>query len=161
MKPLYIKGHIDGTSMNRMLVDGGACVNIMPCSLFKKLGGGESELMKTNMTLSGFSREASEAKGIVSRDLTVGNKIIPTAFFVVEVKGKYNILLGRNWINANSCVPSTLHQCIIQWIGDEVEVFMAEDTTCVAVTERFAPDLLRGSGRSIAGDLDVGEEGSE
>jgi hypothetical protein len=28
--------------------------------------------MKTNMTLSGFTREASDTKGIVSKELTVG-----------------------------------------------------------------------------------------
>jgi hypothetical protein len=69
-------------------------MNIMPYSLFKKLGDGEGELMKTNMTLSGFFGEASEAMGIVSRELIVGSKTIPTTFFVVEVKGKYNVLLG-------------------------------------------------------------------
>jgi hypothetical protein len=30
MKPLYIKGHIDGVPMGRMMVDGSASVNIMP-----------------------------------------------------------------------------------------------------------------------------------
>jgi hypothetical protein len=32
------------------------------------------------------------------------------------------VLLGRDWIHTNECVPSTLHQYVIQWIGDEVEV---------------------------------------
>jgi hypothetical protein len=27
---------------------------------------------------------------------------IPTAFFVVDMKGKYNFLLGRDWIDPNS-----------------------------------------------------------
>jgi hypothetical protein len=150
MKPLYIKGHIDGMPVNQMLVDGGACVNIMPCSLFKKLGGKENELMKTNMTLSGFSGEASEAKGIVSKELTVGSKTIPTTFFVVEVKGRYNILLGRDWIHANGCVPSTLHQCVIQLIGDEVEVGTADDIVCVAVTEMHR-DLQDGEVHCLLG----------
>jgi hypothetical protein len=77
-----------------MLVDGGACVNILPCSVFEKLGHKEDELMKKNMTLSGFSGEASDAKGIISKELTVGSKTTPTTFFVVNVKGRYNLLLG-------------------------------------------------------------------
>jgi hypothetical protein len=28
-----------------------------------------------------------------------------------------------------------LQQCIVQWIGDEVEVVMADDTACVAVAD--------------------------
>jgi hypothetical protein len=131
MKPLYIKGYLDGKPVNRMLVDGGACVNIMPCAVFEKLGHKEEELMKMNMTLSGFSGEASNAKGIIAKELTVGSKSVLTAFFVVDVRGKYNVLLGRDWIHANRCVPSTLHQCVIQWVGDEVEVIGADDSACV------------------------------
>jgi hypothetical protein len=85
MKPLYIKGHLDGEPINKMLVDGGACINIMPYAVFEKLGHKESELMKTNMTLSGFFGEASEAKGIISKELTIGSKTILIAFFVVNV----------------------------------------------------------------------------
>jgi hypothetical protein len=58
----------------------------------------------------------------------VGSKIMPTAFFVVDMKGCYNVLLRQDWIHTNECVSSTLHQCIIQWISDEVEV-------CVDVAE--------------------------
>ena len=36
-----------------MLVDGGAIVNLMPYSLYKKLGGQDEDLIKTNMTVSG------------------------------------------------------------------------------------------------------------
>jgi hypothetical protein len=39
------------------------------------------------MSLSGFSGEPVEAKGIVSKELTVGSKIVLIIFFVVDVKG--------------------------------------------------------------------------
>jgi len=113
LKPLYIKGHIDGKPIGGMLVDGGARVNVMPFSVFTKLGQKESELMKTSMGLSGFSGELSEAKGVIAMELIVGSKTVPTAFFVVDVKGRYYILLGRDWIHANCCIPSTLHKCVI------------------------------------------------
>jgi hypothetical protein len=165
MKHLYTKGHIDGTPVNWMLVDGGACVNIMLSSLFKKLGSEDCEPMKTNMTLSGFFREASEAKGIVSGELTVNSKTIPMAFFVVVVKGKYNILLECDWIHADGCVPSTVHQCIVQWIGDEVEVVMADDTACVVATEMHEDlqdrEVCCLSGRDLSGldYISVGKHG--
>jgi hypothetical protein len=89
MRPLYIKGHLDGMPINRMLVDGGACVNIMPWSLFSKLGHKEEALLKTNMTLSGYSGEVSDAKGIISKDLMVNSKTVPMAFFVVDIKCRY------------------------------------------------------------------------
>ena len=53
LKALYMRGHINGWPISRMLVDGGATVNLMPYSLYKKLGGTNEELIKTNMTVSG------------------------------------------------------------------------------------------------------------
>jgi hypothetical protein len=138
MKPLYIRGHLDGAPVGRMMVDGGASVSIMPLALFKKLGHSEEDLKRTNMSLSGFSVEPAEAKGIISKELIVGSKTMPTAFFVVDAKGRYNILLGRDWIHANCCVPSTLHQCVVQWIGDKVEVVEADEAECVAMNESKA-----------------------
>ena len=65
LKPLYIKGHIDGKPIGGMLVDGGAGVNVRPFTVFTKLGPKESELMMTNMGLSGFSGELSETKDVL------------------------------------------------------------------------------------------------
>jgi hypothetical protein len=135
MKPLYIWGHLDGTSVGRMMVDDSASVNILPLALFKKLGHSEGELKRTNMSLSGFSGEPAEAKGIVSKELTVGSKTVPTAFFVVDIKGRYNVLLGRDWIHANSCIPLMLHQCVMQWVGDSVEVIEADELECAVMNE--------------------------
>ena len=53
LKPLLVKGHINGTLVHSMLVDSGAIVNLMPYLLYKKLGGTNEELIKTNMTISG------------------------------------------------------------------------------------------------------------
>ena len=143
-----------------MLVDGGAGVNIMPYSVFAKLGWKENELMKTNMGLSGFSGELAEARGIISMELTVGSKTLSTAFFVVDVKGRYNVILGRDWIHANYCVPSTLHQCLIQWVDDNVEVVEADNSACIAVTE-VSLDWQLGSMLCLTGrDLsDIGKNG--
>jgi hypothetical protein len=121
--------------MGRMLVDGGASGNIMPFSVFSKLNRKESELMKTNKRVSGFSGELSEAKGVISMKLTVGSKTVETAFFIVDIRGRYDILLGRDWIHANCCIPSTLHQCLIQWVDDDVEVIEADNSSCIALAE--------------------------
>jgi hypothetical protein len=34
LKPMYIRGHLDGMLVAHMLVDGGATVNVMPYSTF-------------------------------------------------------------------------------------------------------------------------------
>jgi hypothetical protein len=65
----------------------------------------------------------------------VGSKTMPTLFFVVDVRGQYDMLLGCDWIHVNECVPSTLHQHLVQWVGDQVEVIEIGDSECVAMTE--------------------------
>jgi hypothetical protein len=37
LKPLYIRGHIDRRLIYRMLANGGAAVNLMSYSIFKKI----------------------------------------------------------------------------------------------------------------------------
>jgi hypothetical protein len=110
-----------------MLVDTGAAVNIMLYSVLRRLGRSTGDLIKTNVTLSDFNSQTSEAQGVLSVDLTVGSKTVPTSFFIVNSKSTYTVLLGRDWIHANYCIPSIMPQCLIQWDGDEVEVVHADD----------------------------------
>jgi hypothetical protein len=86
LKPLYIHGHLDGTLVARMLLDGGTAVNVMPFATFKKLGKTDAELVRMNMTLMGIGGEGPIGpKGVTSMELTVGSNMIPTMFFIVEV----------------------------------------------------------------------------
>jgi hypothetical protein len=128
LKALYLKGYVNGQPVYKMLVNIGAAVNIMPYSVLRRLGHSTGDLIKTNVMLSDFNGQTSEAQGVLNVDLTVGSKTVPTSFFVVNSKSTYTVLLGRDWIHANCCIPSTMHQCLIQWDGDEVEVVHADDS---------------------------------
>jgi hypothetical protein len=118
LKPLYIQGHINRKPISRMLVDGGAVINLMSYTVFKKFEREDDELMKTNLMLNNMGGNPMEARGVISMELTIGSKSLATAFFVVEVQDNYSVILGRDWIHANRCVPCTLHQFIIQWIDN-------------------------------------------
>jgi hypothetical protein len=61
LKSLYVRGHIDEKPISRMLIDGGAAVNLMPCSIFKKLGREDDELVKTSLKLNGVGGNPMEA----------------------------------------------------------------------------------------------------
>jgi hypothetical protein len=108
---------------------------VKPLATFKKMGYQEDEQMRTNTNLSAFTGEVTKTKGILFVELIIGSKTLPTAFFMVDVKGQYNLLLGRDWIHVYGCVSSTLLQCLIQWVGEEVEVVPAEEPTFVAAAE--------------------------
>jgi hypothetical protein len=133
-----------------MLVDDGFAINLMPYSVFKKLGREDDEVMKTNLTLNGVGGNPMEARGVVSMELTVGSKSLATAFFIVKVQGNYSVILGHNWIHANCYISSTLHQFLIQWIDDEIEVVHVDVSACIALTDAMT-NWQHGSARCLLG----------
>ena len=104
-----MKGFVDGKPMNKMLVDGGASVNLMSYTTFRKLGKGPGDLLETDMMLRDFGGNASKTRGAINVGLTIGSKTLLTTFFIIDGKGLYSLLLGHDWIHANCCVPSTMH----------------------------------------------------
>ena len=49
--------------MNKMLVDGGASVNLMPYTTFRKLGKRPGDLIEIDMMLKDFRGNASKTRG--------------------------------------------------------------------------------------------------
>jgi hypothetical protein len=154
LKSLHVKGYINGKLVNNMLVDNGAMVNLMPYSLYKKLGGSDEEPIKTKRTAKGVGGNSMSAKGFTLMKLTIRSKTLATIFFVAEVQGSYNLILGREWIYGNRCVPSSLHQFLIQWVNNEVVIVHADSS---AYTTADAPllgghdDMICLLGRDLAG----------
>jgi len=99
--------------MSKILVDGGAAINIMSYIVCRKLGKGDQDLTKTDMMLKDFEGNVSPIKGAICVELTIGSKTLPTTFIVISGKGAYNLLLGRGWIHVNCCIPSIMHQCLV------------------------------------------------
>jgi hypothetical protein len=135
MRPLYLRGYVNGKPLTKMFVDGGDVVNVMPYTTFRKLGMGSGDLTPTSIVLNDFAGNPSDTKGCVHVDLMIGSKTLLTTFFVIEGKGAYSLLLGRDWIHANCCIPYTMHQQLVQWVDDDVEVVQADDSISVANVE--------------------------
>jgi hypothetical protein len=91
-----------------------------------------------------------EARGVISMELTIGSKLLTTMFFVVEVQGNYSVILGHNCIHANCCIPSTLHQFLIQWINDEIEVVHTDASTYIALADAMV-DRQHGGAQCLSG----------
>ena len=138
LKALFLKGFVDGKPVAKMLVDGGATVNIMSYAMLCKLGKSNEDLTEMDMMLKDFEGVVSLAVGALCVDLTIGSKTLPTTFFVINGRGSYSLLLGRDWIHANCCILSTMHQCLIQWIGEVVEVVSADSSFSIASAEAHA-----------------------
>jgi len=78
LKALYLKGFIDAKPLTKMLVDGGAAINLMAYSTFRKLGRKEKDLCPTDIRLTNFSGNASVNKGVMCVELIVCSKSLST-----------------------------------------------------------------------------------
>ena len=87
------------------------------------------------MMLKDFEGVVSPALGALCVDLTISSKTLPTTFFVINGKASYSLLLGRDWIHANYSILSTMHQCLIQWIDDTVEIVSTNSSFSITSTE--------------------------
>ncbi|KAM1712927.1 hypothetical protein ACFX12_023747 [Malus domestica] len=110
LKPIYVSAHLEGVSFKRILIDGGAAVNVLPAKQMRKMGRGAEDLIPTDLTVSSFSGAITKTHGILPLEVDLGSKKIMLAFFVVDCTSTYGALLGRNWIHQSLAIPSTLHQ---------------------------------------------------
>ena len=85
-------------------------LNVMLYNIVKKLGDSHKDLKETNMTMSNFIGGSTLTLGFLIAKLIMGSRTTNTVFFVVHTKPSYIVLLGREWIHANECVPFALNQ---------------------------------------------------
>ncbi|XP_057446268.1 uncharacterized protein LOC130738310 [Lotus japonicus] len=134
LKPLFVWAKVEEKGVNKVLVDGGAAINLMPRFMLKKLGKTEADLIPHDMVLSDYEGKTSTSMGgAIMLNITVGTVGRSTLFIVVPSKANYNLLLGREWIHGVGAVPSTLHQRISIWKADGiVEIVQADQSYYLA-----------------------------
>ena len=107
IKPLYVRTHLNGRPVSKVLIDNGSTVNVMPLRILRALGRSINDLIETEVAVFSFTGEVSKTLGILPMDITIGSKTALFAFFVIDSNANYNILLERDWIHANWCVLSS------------------------------------------------------
>jgi hypothetical protein len=70
--------------------------------------------------------------------------------FVVKVQGNYSVILGHDWIHANHCFPSTLHQFLIKFIDDEIKVVHVDASAYIGLADATT-DWQHGSTQCLSG----------
>jgi hypothetical protein len=74
LKPLFIQAKINGVGVNKVLVDGGATVNLIPQSFLRKIGLVDSNLKPHNIVLTNYEGTTGNSLGAVEVDLIVGSE---------------------------------------------------------------------------------------
>ncbi|KAM2977417.1 hypothetical protein FF2_014361 [Malus domestica] len=113
LEPIYVTTHLDGVIFKRILIDGGAAVNVLPLRQMRRLCRSENDLFPTDLTISSFFGAITRTYGILALEVDLGSKQIMLAFFVVDNNSTYRALLGRDWIHQSLYVSSALHQQVV------------------------------------------------
>ena len=111
--PLVITPVIGNSSVKRVLVDGGASVDILFHEAFLKMGYNDSQLTPSDMPIYGFNGAETKVEGIIQLPMTMGQEPCEVTqmlnFLVIKAVSSYNAILGRTGISAFQAVASTYH----------------------------------------------------
>ena len=108
-RPLYIMGTIGEVSINRILLDCGSAVNLLPFKALKAIGLSTAHLSPTMLTIQGFNQVGQKAMGTISLKVVMEDLYTDTLFHVIDANTSYNALLGRPWLHSSKSLVSTLH----------------------------------------------------
>nr|KYP39678.1 hypothetical protein KK1_038998 [Cajanus cajan] len=103
---------IERHEVNKVLVDGGATINILPRTMLKRFGKTMADLKPHNILISGYAGKSSQPEGMILLDVQFGSVKRTTMFIVTLSKANFNVLLAREWIHGVGAVPSNVHQKI-------------------------------------------------
>lgn len=120
LKALFITGKVEDVPINKILVDYGATVNLIPHYMLRKIGKYDTDAKPYNIVLTNYEGKVGSTFGVIQVELTVGRVTRSTMFMIMETKANYNLLLGREWIHGVGVVPSSMHQWIIIWRLDGI-----------------------------------------
>ncbi|PIN10178.1 hypothetical protein CDL12_17234 [Handroanthus impetiginosus] len=135
-RSLFVPGFMQEQKVNRILIDGGSAVNIMPKSTMKRLGILAQDLSHSRLTIQGFNQDGQRAIGMIRLGLMIGELKASILFHIIDARTSYYLLLGRPWLHENGVIPSTLHQCF-KYVKDGVIMKVDADTKPFTDTESY------------------------
>ncbi|KAK0587329.1 hypothetical protein LWI29_021066 [Acer saccharum] len=115
---------IDQTEFGKALIDSGASINLMPYSVFEKLGVGE--VKPTHVTLQLADRSIKYPRGVMEDVLVkVENLYFPIDFVILEMEEDVEIplLLGRPFLKTVGALIDVKEDKMTLRVGDEHVVF--------------------------------------
>lgn len=111
--PLHLEAYIHKKRIRRVLIDGGADLNICTLKLVKVLGYSELHIDSSKrINIKAYNDKEHPSKGIVTLPIQVGPITTEATFQVLDRELGYNMLLLCPWIHTMQAVPSTFHQCV-------------------------------------------------
>ena len=85
-RSLYVFGYAREQRIERILVDGGSAVNILPKMTMKRLGFTMEELSHSRLVIQGFNQGGQRAIGLIHLELIIGALKSNVLFHVIDAK---------------------------------------------------------------------------
>ncbi|CAN6472331.1 unnamed protein product [Victoria cruziana] len=126
---LHLRVSVFGFSISKVLIDGGASVNVCPLRTIQEIGIRRNQIEPSIIDITRFDGHSQTPLGKVILSVSIIRQDVDhkIEFHVIDVDTSYNLLLGRPWIHSQNAIASTLHQ-IVRWTkGKTVFTAYAED----------------------------------
>ena len=85
-RPLYVSGNTREQKIDRILIDGGSAVNILPKMTMRRLGLTMEELSQSHLVIQGFNQGEQRAIGMIHLELIIGELTSNVLFHVIDAK---------------------------------------------------------------------------
>ncbi|KAI3446917.1 hypothetical protein Pfo_003582 [Paulownia fortunei] len=100
-RPLFVTGYTREQKVNRILIDGGSTINILPLRTIKELGVSMDELGNSRLMIQYFNQGGQRAFSIIRLKLLMDDMTSTVLFHVIDAKTLYNMLFGCPWLHEN------------------------------------------------------------
>ncbi|KAH0729704.1 hypothetical protein KY290_000837 [Solanum tuberosum] len=137
-RPLYMVGHVLEKKINRILIDEGSGVNILPIHTFKELDITTEELSESCLLIQGFNQGGERSMGSIKLEIHMEDLRSSAWMHVIDAKTSYNILLGRPWVHQIRIVLSSYYQFLKYLEGGIERKIVADDNPSTKVETHFA-----------------------
>jgi hypothetical protein len=131
---LYITGNCGGQKIDRILVDTGSSINIMPHKTLNTITLDVKNLSDENVIIHDFNQNSQKTLGAITLNLQCESLKAPIKFYGIDAETSYRALLGRPWLHSNQVIPSPLHQCL-KYIENDKQKRINGDVKPFAVHE--------------------------
>ncbi|KAH0722357.1 hypothetical protein KY290_005034 [Solanum tuberosum] len=133
-----MEGPVLEKKINRILIDEGSGVNILPIHTLKELGITTGELSESHLLIQGFNQGRQRSIGSIKLEIHMEDLRSSAWMHVINAKTSYNILLGRPWVHENIIVSSSYYQCLKHLEGRIERKIVADDNPFTEVETHFA-----------------------
>ncbi|KAH0776472.1 hypothetical protein KY290_007883 [Solanum tuberosum] len=124
--------------INKILIDEGSGVNILPIHTLKELSILTEELSESRLLIQGFNQEEQRSIGSIQLEIHMEDLRSSAWMHVINAKTSYNILLGRPWVHENRIVSSFYYQCLKYLEGGIERKIVADDNPFTKVETHFS-----------------------